>query len=437
MNPNEKTFCVSPFSEVRICADGKLRFCHAADRSYLPDSDNINDISIDEYFNNSLTVSESRTNLLNGKYLDPCHGCYYTEKMNSLSFRMRRNLQAAIFQNDDFFPSFEESYQRLKNFTKPRFYHISLSNLCNMGCMMCDSHGSNLLSKTFSKAGIFENTKKHLMDWTSNDLAWNSFCDHLLNNEHIVCLHFMGGEPLLHKKFYELIDFLIDNDHTDFHLTFVTNGSTYPPELIPKLKKFKSLQIEISIETTKKSNDYIRYPSNTSKIVQNIRNFCQNRDDTTDILLRTVPQILSVHDYTSILNLGLETNTIVDSNFLQEPSFLKPNILSDKEKKIVIKKLKKFVLKHHNKNTVNFRDRSNIEKQISENAQRVINAINEPCNDVNYERKQLIEYCAKIDSVRKQDIRSFIPELESILNRYGYESARYNNKHKFTIYKRD
>lgn len=435
MNPSKNTFCVSPFSSIRIDSDGRIRFCHAVNRYSISSSDNLFNFSIDNYFNKSKTATSTRNKLLNGQSLTACENCYSTENANSVSFRQRSNIQAGIFPNEDFIPSFYESISRIKKISKPKFYTINLSNLCNMGCIMCNDFSSNIVSKTLVKAGINDNNNEHLQDWTSNKEIWNSFCQHLLDNKHIVCLHFMGGEPLHHKKFHELIDFLIDNDHTDFHLTFVTNGSVYSPELISRLKKFKSLQIEISIETTKRSNDYIRYPSKTDKIVNNIKLFCQSRDESTDVVLRTVPQLLSVYDYYSILELALDTSMVIDSNFLYEPSFLKPNLLPDNQKDDIYNKLQRFII-NDMKNTINLRDNSDIRQRVSENAQRVINAINEPCLNIENERKQLIEYCAKIDSVRNIDVRNFVPELESLFNDYDYESARYNNKHKFTIYKR-
>lgn len=436
MNPNKKTFCAGAFTEIRINSDGTIQFCHAANRSFIPDSDNVFNFSIDDYFKKSETVINTRNSLFNGDFLAACTGCYDTEKNNSVSCRMRRNLQAGIFPDNDFIPSFYESLSRIEKVTKPKFYNINLSNLCNMGCIMCDGNYSNVVSKLHTKSGIIENNGEYLRDWTTNKKIWNSFCEHLLNNDQISCLHIMGGEPLHHKKFHELIDFLIDNNHVNFHFTFVTNGSVYSQELIEKLKKFKSLQIEISIETTKKSNGYIRYPSNTEKIIDNIKSFCQIQDDFTDVILRTVPQILSVDDYDSILNLALETSTVVDSNFLHDPSFLKPNLLTESQKNKIIDKLQAYVVKS-SKNIINVRNNFDIEKRISDNAQMVINAINEPCSNIDYKRSQLVEYCAKIDSARNIDVRNYVPSIKSLFNQYDYESARYNNKHKFKIYKRN
>ena len=112
------------------------------------------------------------------------------------------------------------------------------------------------------QAGMIDKNIDILSDWTNNQLVWNGFLNHILSNKQIECFHFMGGEPLYHKKFYEFIDFCVDNQHTDFHITFVSNATIVPDrKYINKLKKFKSVQIEISIENFDKSNDYVRYPS--------------------------------------------------------------------------------------------------------------------------------------------------------------------------------
>ena len=200
---SEKTFCVGPWTEVRISADGSLNFCHAADRSNIPDNEYVQTMSVDQYFDCSESVTQARNQILQGRTVDACSNCYHNDQLGVISFRQRRNLQYAIFPNKDFEPSVIQSNfwdAIAANNFKPRFYHVSLSNLCNMSCLMCNPRDSSLFAATKQRVKNTIPILPTLTDWTQ-DTAWDKFCEHILNNQHIVCIHVMGGEPMYHKKF--------------------------------------------------------------------------------------------------------------------------------------------------------------------------------------------------------------------------------------------
>jgi sulfatase maturation enzyme AslB (radical SAM superfamily) len=209
-----------------------------------------------------------------------------------------------------------------------------------MACVMCDASNSTMLATDWAKAGIISSVPVR-QDWT-NGPAWAGFLTHLLNNPEIMCLHVMGGEPMYHKKFKELIHFLVDNNHTNFHFTVVTNGSIYDAELVEMLTKFKSVQIEISIESFDSSNDYIRWPSDTNNIRQNILKYLQHRTDTIDIVLRTVPQLLSLTHYDNVLSFALDNDVVIDSNILYRPDYFQPALLPVDIKNIIRQRIQPY-----------------------------------------------------------------------------------------------
>jgi sulfatase maturation enzyme AslB (radical SAM superfamily) len=147
----------------------------------------------------------------------------------------------------------------------------------------------------------------------------------------------MGGEPLYHKRFYQFINWCIDNDKTDFHLTFVTNGTIYKEDLFEKLKYFKSVQIEISIENMHETNDYVRMGSDYKTIQENILKFVSKG---IPIVLRTVPQALSIMHYDTILDFALEHKLVFDSNVLDNPQYLKCFILPKDLKNEIVAKIR-------------------------------------------------------------------------------------------------
>jgi organic radical activating enzyme len=429
--PNPNYFCTSPFIEVRINQDGSINFCHHAENKFIRPEENIQKMNIDDYFNNSVSVKE-RNILLSGGKLNRCEKCYAGEKIDYAHFRKRRNLQFGIFPGEDFQQSFNESdiqeYIQRKDL-KPHFYHISLSNLCNLGCIMCDHKNSSVLAKDFKNIGIIPNDTPTLIDWTLDKKSWDSFLNHIKSNEKIICIHFMGGEPLYHKKFYEFINYCIDNNHYNFHLTFVTNGTIVPDEeFIEKLKKFKSIQVEVSIEAFDSSSDYVRFPSQWIKIKENLEKYISHTNENFSLCIRTVPQFFTLLNYDVLLQWCLDNNIVIDSNIMFYPVFFKPVYLPIEIKNTVIDKLKKFMLDDlHNVHSINIRDKSNVKKCVANNARMVLNQLSETVSDQETQIKKMINYLSKLDRVRNIDVRNYLPMFLNFLNNNGYEEIRYKD----------
>lgn len=432
INVNSETFCVGPYVELKISSNGSLNFCHAASTDNIPLDDNIVTMSPEKYFNSSRTIEHVRSQIEQGSSLDQCHRCYKNDKNNIVSFRVRRNLQYQIFPDRDFKQSFEErQFQKImsSNNLKPRFYHVSFSNLCNMACMMCNPSNSSLLASTFKSIKILPQDREIYTDWTQGP-AWNIFLDHLLNNDQIYCLHIMGGEPLYHKRFKQLLKFLNENNHTNFHFTFVTNGSVYDPELVDLLSNFLSVSVEISLEGVGLENDYIRQAGNTQEVVGNIVQWSQKRSDRFDVVLRTVPQALSACNYHNLLQFALDNNLIVDSNVLENPDFLKLNILPKDLRDHIKQQLSDKFLKNESVETVhdiNLRNRDRIYQTVQNNARTVIKLLDEYSADIELKRQEFVDYCVKFDRHRKTNIKTHVPDLLSFMNTYDYEQKLFKN----------
>lgn len=418
---NPESFCVAPWAEVRINANGSMNFCHAADSTMIPINDNIGTVTVEQYFGQSESVTQTRLNLENGGSIERCHHCYKDEQSGLISFRQRRNLQTAIFPGRDFLPSLAEAWPRISGWQQPRFYHISMSNLCNMACLMCHPEYSSLLTSMQQRAGVLDIKTPVLRDWTQHDRVWDGFVQHLVGNREIQCLHIMGGEPMLHKRFWQLLDTLIQQDHCDFVLTFVTNGSIYNSDIVAKLKKFRSVVVEISIESLDCSNDYIRYPSQYLDIQKNIAQYLDHRDSGFDVVLRSVPQLLSAARYDGLLEFALHNGVMIDSNFLHEPAFLALNLLPDTIKQEVIQRLSRFVQDETVIiNDLNLRDSTNLARSLSLHARQVIAQINIPCVDFQGKWQALIRNCRTMDRVRKLDAGLMIPDLAECFRQKGY-----------------
>jgi sulfatase maturation enzyme AslB (radical SAM superfamily) len=416
---NKDSFCIGPWAELRIDSDGCYNYCHAAVKNSNT-KETIYNIKPTEYFLGAEnTPNKVRQSLLNGERVSQCERCYHDEQAGMTSFRHRRNLQAGIFPNKDFDQSYAESrlVSDLANQKNPRFYHVSLSNLCNLGCIMCHPRSSSYLSAEFKKINLIDQSQPTLTDWTSGP-RWDNFCQHLLSNTDIICLHIMGGEPLYHKKFYELLDILIAAKHTNFAFTFVTNGTIYDPKLIDKLSHFQSVQVEISIEGVTNINDYIRWPSKTTIVLENIKRYLTHRTDQFDVVLRTVPQLLSVHNYDQLLSWCREHRVLIDSNPMHSPDYLHAGMLPDDLKNQIRQRLQPYVSAQQDRTrSINLRDNHDIDRALSINADFILQQLQQNYNTA--ERWiQFRDYHKSLDAIRGISLIDYAPELKSILNQY-------------------
>lgn len=423
---NPATFCVGPYLEVRINADGYITYCHASDINQESQAHNISVTDLQDYWQGSY-LHQLRLELEQGRSLPACHGCYSAERQNLISFRHRRNVQAAIFPDKDLIPSVIES--DLLNSSKhhdwqPRFYHVSFSNLCNLACMMCKPKYSSRLSQYLQRVDLL-GPNAPVLDWTTDE-AWQKFCHHLLHNQHIMCLHVMGGEPMLHHRFRQLLETLVQHHHTGFAISIVTNGTIYDQGIMDLLLKFQKVIIEISIETVDVMNDYIRHYSNTKEIISNIHQYCRHRGPDCEIVLRTVPQALSVMTYHGLLDFAQQHNLVVDSNVMTSPRFLSIGVLPRHLRESVSHQLTVYDLDQPTGTTElirNTRSQTQDNVSVAANARFIKSQLDAPePNDIEDLRTKLAEYCNRFDRGRLMNLWHCAPELAGWLAQYGYDT---------------
>jgi len=420
--PNDNVTCISPWYEIRINPNGSVTYCQAA-----PNVSDSRPESFVHWFQQGDFVTQIRHSLQQGMPVKGCGTCYNAEKNKQISHRNRRNIQAAIYQE-----SFDESlrnslsFPRLSNVVtnnRPSFIHVSFSNLCNLSCRMCYPAYSTNLYSTFKKAKIVTD-ESPLKDWTDDQDLWDSFVDLVLDNDQLVCLHIMGGEPLLQKKFYELIDLCIQHSKTDFHLTFVTNGTHLSTEIIDKLKKFKSVQLEISVENFHQTNDYIRLGSDFEKVKKNIKNLLLHSDNKFQIVLRTVFQALSAENYITILDFALENCLTIDNNFLFGNEFLHSKILPTVVKNKLVEDLTNFKLSKLGQESENYlldmRSITDYQQDLQRIVDSVVLLLSEPeTDDIESLRSQFIKYNTKLDLVSNKNFLNYYPSLREMYEKYS------------------
>lgn len=290
---------------------------------------------------------------------------------------------------------------------------------------MCKPEASSLISSKYRKWNINFVDKKN---WVSDPVSWNNFITSI-DNTPVNRLHIMGGEPMLSKKFKELVDHLIDTNRTDMSISFVTNGTIRDQVLIDKLKKFRSFDIEISVESVTATNHYIRQGigDSTNDTIAHINSLISQQTDTFHVVLRSVPQLLNINTYDQYIKWAWDSKVAIQGVPLIRPAYLAINVLPLAIRHTLIPnfiKIKEYIQQTPRASTnvlVTGRDVSRLDIQLINECDAMISLLNQPePSNVEELRTQLAEWLMRWDKEYNLNAFDFYHEYKDFLNEIQY-----------------
>lgn len=401
---------------------------------------NISNTSLREYMNVDIMRS-LRLQLLNGESPDICKSCRYEDKFDKVSGRQRQLLKSGI-QVDNFektlcssphWANFEYSLTN-QGFTEnnPVDLQIDLGNTCNSGCIMCSPTYSSKLALEFKNLNkispdIFP-VYPEIKNWSDDLTLIEKFIDEL---KHIPTryIHFLGGETLYLKSFYNICNELISNGLAkNISLGTTTNCTVYTPELENIIKGFKNVHLGLSVEALNPVNDYIRWPSRINDIKNNLEKFIKLRETTgLHLSLRITPTIFSIYHIDTLFEFMLENNIIAEScNILQDPSYLRIELLPKNLIKEILAKIEKIISKYNitdlKTKTINRRNDNNkkyVMQEIIFEYKRLLENMQYPTNR-DQDLIKLIQALKTFEQSRNNSILNYLPEYEEFLRSHGY-----------------
>jgi len=189
-----------------------------------------------------------RKNMLEGKKSKECSLCYAegNESMRWAANNVHFNLEQAELTED---------------FDKLRSIELSLDNLCNLQCKMCDSlfssqlyyRDDHLRKKKMGGRLPTKIPKKRIEYLKELNVDW----------QHLTKIKVLGGEPFFSPNFPKLIDWLIEKCKVeDVLLEIITNSTNRLDNvMVEKLNRFRKIILTGSIDGTKDYNNYQRWGS--------------------------------------------------------------------------------------------------------------------------------------------------------------------------------
>jgi glutamate-1-semialdehyde 2,1-aminomutase len=159
--------------------------------------------------------------------------------------------------------------------------------------------------------------------------------------EHIRMLSFVGGETLLSRAAKAIVRHLVDEGHAkNMALAISTNGTTLSDEWLDLFGAFKRADISVSLEGMGPLNDYIRYPSKFSTILENIARM--QKLPQTHLRLAIVVQAYNAMDLVPLLEHFEPLVISVYIGIANWPTQLSPRVLPPRARAIATERLRAY-----------------------------------------------------------------------------------------------
>lgn len=205
------------------------------------------------------------------------------------------------------------------------FVDIRLGNRCNLQCKMCDAHHSDQianLAQQLDDSGIHHQLYQHkpTVDTTWSPAQVSQVLNLVANLPDLREIMLAGGEPLIMPEVETLLQDLIDKNKTDIVISIITNCTSAPHSIIEKLKKFKRIYINASIDATGQYLEFQRAPAKWDAVRRTFDRF-----QSAGFNMEISPSIsmLVLEDIPNLLDFGLSRNTVVSFNVVDYPNYLR------------------------------------------------------------------------------------------------------------------
>ena len=435
-------FCSSPWFHLRIDPTGDYLPCRWGSPLTVS-GHNISNTSLTDYLKSD-QMDQYRNTLLNGESPDLCQDCQYEQTQEKVSGRQRQLLKSGIIETDfdktfcasPHWNQFEYSYNNQgQTNTWPLDLQIDLGSTCNSACIMCWPKYSSRVAEDHKKLKdiepiLFKDPGK-IKNWTNDELLVEKFVNELNDLPSIKYIHFLGGETLYMKSFYDICNQMIDSGLAkNTIMGTTTNCTVYDERIEHVIQNFKTVHLGLSIEAVTPVNDYVRWPSKIDSVLDYIGRFLELRKHhNLFISLRITPNIFSIYHLDQMLEFMINNQIIAEScNILFEPSCLRMELLPDNLKQEILNKLNALVNRHNltrsKDQIINRRIPEKINEVISEVVFEYIDFLKNYKKPDNLEedRQNLVKFLNAYESIHNNKILDYLPEYEEFLRSIGYQA---------------
>ncbi|MBL4708552.1 MAG: twitch domain-containing radical SAM protein [Flavobacteriales bacterium] len=259
-----QSFCMLPWVHLYLNTQGKVTPCCISPWSEEIELGDINKKPLDSIWNDT-PMKDLRKNMLRDRKNSGCWQCYLNEE-NGL--KSKRLLSNQLYQHKfDWVKSTKNN--GLSPDSKPIYWDIRISNLCNFKCRICGHHSSSKLYDEAKELGTL--SFKDRVHYSINDLD-----DVLLQLEphfsDLEEIYFAGGEPLIMPEHYRILNLLIKKGKKHIKLRYATNFSQYEfkgQSIFELWNQFEDVYVYASLDGSYERGEYQRKGQKWENVLEN------------------------------------------------------------------------------------------------------------------------------------------------------------------------
>ena len=379
-----ESICVTPWINLEIRQQGDLSPCCVYKVDNYP---NVKNVSVKD-----IDYTDLRQQLLDGEQPIGCSRCWNNEKNNVKSKRLR---DAYVYRDK----IFNIDYNDTKT-NKLVSLDIKTGQTCNLSCRICNPLYSSKWASEFSQNKEsypqFSSLKLTKNEWTdvNGSQTWKDLEEITSDLSYIT---FSGGEPLLDKTHYSMLQYFINKQRSsNISLHYNTNATIFASNLIPLWNCFKRVELSFSIDNTEKKFEYERYGVSWKTVVDTIEKYKELTETVLNFNVFSTITTLNILDTYTLFQFCKEYKLPVSFQLLERPKQLNICLFNKKQKKYITDKL------------LNIQD-----NEFQEIIKPIIDSLNS--SNMSIDTTNMIDYLSITDTIRKQDYKQTDEELNYIL----------------------
>ena len=331
-------FCMMPWVHMHAFPDGRAYPCCLAD--YWHPVGDLRKNTMAEVWNQD-AYKTMRTNMLNEQPSKECTKCYEQEQNGFFSMRndANRNYGHHVSEVDNTDSNGYNPEFRI------RYWDVRFSNLCNFKCRSCgpifSSNWFNDHVKLYNRTPDVLGREMDRVEYTTGDE--DGMLEQMLPHiPYLEQVYFAGGEPLIMKEHYFMLEKLIEAGKTDIRLQYNTNFSELAfkdKHVFEYWKHFKNVSVGASLDASGARAELMRKGTDWTQTVENRQRMMTEVPHVDFYISATVSamNVLHVLDFhREWTELGLIEAKDFNINICQSPEWYRIDILPEKFKHEVV-----------------------------------------------------------------------------------------------------